>query len=87
MLMADEGRGWTEAIWGVLGGVCRSAAPLRLLLPWPSQMRSHFAEEDTEAQRVEPIWYSVSKGQSQEWSLTAEFRARAMPLGWARVGP
>lgn len=70
--MADGDRGWTEPVWGVLEGVCHSPAPFWLLLPWSSQMCSHFTDEDTETQRVEPVCLSVSKRQSREWSLTEE---------------
>lgn len=84
--MADEGREWTEAICDVLGGVCCSAAPWWVLLPWPSQIYPHFADEDTEAQRVEPIFCLVSKRQSRDRSVTAKFRACALPLCQAWVG-
>lgn len=85
-MRAEDGRGQMEAICRVLGSVCHRAGPLQVLLPWRSQMHSHFADEDTEAWRLEQICYSVSKRQSQDWSLTAEFRVCALPLCQAWVG-
>lgn len=74
MAMANDGRVWTKAICCVLGRVCHSAGSSAGVLACPSQLHSHFTDEDTEAQRIEPTCPSVTRRQSHDWNLTAESR-------------
>lgn len=80
MVMADDGRGWTKAIYCVLQSICYSAGAFAGIAYLALPTALLLCREDTKAQRVELTCYSVRKRQIQDWNLTAESRAYVLPL-------